>query len=89
MMMVERFDDLYETYLGGDINYLPMELSSSNSSPASDKDECFWEMILIQFASTNLFSISLSLSLSPPPPFLSPTPSPSPFLSPLPLSLAE
>jgi hypothetical protein len=41
MIMVERFDDLYETYLGGDINYLPMELSSSNSSRALDKDDLF------------------------------------------------
>ncbi len=31
MMVVHRFDDLSKTYLGGGINYLPMELSSSNS----------------------------------------------------------
>jgi hypothetical protein len=30
--MAERFDDLSETYLGGDIDYSPKELSSSNSS---------------------------------------------------------
>jgi hypothetical protein len=39
--MAERFDDLYETHLGGDINYLPMELSSSNSSCALDKYDLF------------------------------------------------
>jgi len=41
MIMVERFDDLYETYLGGYINYLPMELSILNISHALDKDDLF------------------------------------------------
>ena len=50
-------------------------------SPASDKDECFREMILIQFASTNLFPI-YSLPLSP---LLSPSLKPSSTLPSLPI----
>ena len=51
---------LFEPFFWRDIDF---RKRPTNESPASDKDECFREMILIQFASTNLFPIYSPLSL--------------------------